>query len=385
MPVEKKFLEFFAGGGMARLGLGSDWRCLLANDIDSQKCAAYRENFGGDELHEGDIANLAPSDLPETRADLVWASFPCQDLSLAGARGGMSGARSGVFFSFWRHVETLAKLDRAPRMIVLENVTGLLTSNGGDDFVALVSLIAKAGYRVSALALDAARFTPQSRPRVFVFGFAADTATETFGEADQGSPPSDAFTPSALVSAYERLPRTVKKNWRWLSARPTHKRNTRLSSIVDWAAPTWHSPEQTARLIDMMSERQRERLNAIVRHKARRAGAAFRRTRIEGGETVQRVEARFDGLAGCLRTPAGGSSRQIIFAVENGVVRSRLLSPREAARLMGLPEDYKLPDSASAALKLCGDGVCVPVVQWIAEAIIEPALSTTAARAAKAA
>ena len=90
---------------------------------------------------------------------------------------------------------------------------------------------------------------------------------------------------------------------------------------------------------------------------------------------MQRFEARFDGVAGCLRTPAGGSSRQIIVAVDKGAVRTRLMSPREAARLMGLPEDYMLPASTTAALKLCGDGVCVPVVSWLAGAVFEPALA----------
>jgi DNA (cytosine-5)-methyltransferase 1 len=88
MSAEKTFLEFFAGGGMARLGLGSSWRCLLANDLDPQKCASYRANFGGADLIEGDIAKIDISDLPRETVDLVWGSFPCQDLSLAGARGG---------------------------------------------------------------------------------------------------------------------------------------------------------------------------------------------------------------------------------------------------------------------------------------------------------
>jgi DNA (cytosine-5)-methyltransferase 1 len=119
-----------------------------------------------------------------------------------------------------------------------------------------------------------------------------------------------------------------------------------------------------------------------MRNGARRAGAGFRRTRVENGNSVQRFEARFDGLAGCLRTPAGGSSRQIVIAIEGGKVRTRLMSPREAARLMGLGEDYILPESTTAALKLCGDGVCAPLVQWLGENIFEPALPIRAIKAA---
>lgn len=354
---------------MARLGLGENWNCALANDIDSQKCAAYRANFGDGDLVEGDIAEIETAELPQKRVDLLWGSFPCQDLSLAGARGGMQAKRSGAFFSLWRHVETLAARNAHPRIITLENVAGLITSNGGSDFQTIITLMTKAGYRTTACVLDASSFTPQSRPRLFIIAFAQDITPLPTNEK-----PSENITPAALQTAVADLPPAVRANWFWLEAAPHAKRNVRLGDIVEWDATQWHSPEQTAALIDMMAPRQRERLDALIRHGARRAGAAFRRTRIENGVSVQRLEARFDGLAGCLRTPAGGSSRQIIIAVDKGKVRTRLLSPTEAARLMGLPEEYALPENANAALKLCGDGVCVPVVRWIAEYVLEPAL-----------
>ncbi|MFV0474811.1 MAG: DNA cytosine methyltransferase, partial [Pikeienuella sp.] len=93
------------------------------------------------------------------------------------------------------------------------------------------------------------------------------------------------------------------------------------------------------------------------------------------------AEVRFDGLAGCLRTPAGGSSRQILLMVEGPRIRSRLLTPRETARLMGLSEDYILPKGATEAYRLTGDGVAAPVVRRLAERIFEPVLGA-AARAA---
>ncbi|NEX94953.1 DNA cytosine methyltransferase, partial [Caulobacter sp. 17J65-9] len=114
----------------------------------------------------------------------------------------------------------------------------------------------------------------------------------------------------------------------------------------------------------------------------RRVGALYRRVRVEHGVRAQRAEVRFDGLAGCLRTPAGGSSRQFIVVVENGAVRARLLTPREAARLMGLPDDYRLPAATTAALKVAGDGVAVPVVRALAAQVLEPLLSGPAAQAA---
>lgn len=375
-PIKNKFsfLEFFAGGGMARIGLGDTWRCLLANDIDSQKCAAYRANFGDDDLIEGDIAAIDANLLPEERVDLVWGSFPCQDLSLAGARAGMRAARSGAFFSLWRHVETLARRGAHPRVIVLENVAGLLTSNKGADFEAIITLMTKAGYQTSACVLDASRFTPQSRPRLFILAFAPDITPPTTGA------PVEGIAPAALQDAVAGLPAKVRTRWIWLDAALQARRNIRLGDVIDWDAPHWHPPEKSRELIEMMAPRQRARLDALLRSGARRAGAAFRRTRTENGVSVQRLEARFDGLAGCLRTPAGGSSRQIVIAVEDGEARTRLLSPGEAAQLMGLPEDYVLPANTGAALKLCGDGVCVPAVRWLAENILEPALHASHAR-----
>ncbi|MHA7872695.1 MAG: DNA cytosine methyltransferase [Hyphococcus sp.] len=377
MKTRFTVLEFFAGGGMVRLGLGDSWRCLLANDLDPMKCEAYRANFGGGELIESDIGALSINDLPSTRADLAWGSFPCQDLSLAGARAGIAGGRSSAFFPFWSLMEAMAAEGRAPLMIALENVTGLISSNGGRDFACVIERLTGAGYRTTACVLDAQRFTPQSRPRLFILGFSKELTPPAVL-----SPLMDETTPESLIRAQAAMSAKAKTSWFWLGERPQAQRNSRLSNIIDWTAPVWDAPSKTQALIDMMSRPQRARLEKIAANRARRAGAAFRRTRIENGENVQRVEARFDGLAGCLRTPAGGSSRQIIFAIENGVVRSRLMNPREAAQLMGLPDDYALPENANAALKLAGDGVCVPVVRWLADAVFEPALKGARTRKA---
>lgn len=377
MSDEFTFLEFFAGGGMARIGLGPNWKPIFANDYDPQKCAAYRANFGDGELVENDIGALTIHDLPRDRADLIWGSFPCQDLSLAGARGGMNGTRSSAFFEFLRLARAMRDESRAPHLLVIENVAGLLSSNGGDDFRVVIEQFATLGYRMTALLLDAKDFTPQSRPRLFIIGFGPDAAPP--GSVCQTAP--EGVSPT-IINAAARLSSTARAEWLWLNAFPARRRNTRLSDMIDSAIAEWHREEETRALIAMMSPAQRERLEALRRSKARRIGAGFRRTRVENGVRRQRFEARFDGLAGCLRTPAGGSSRQIIIEVNKGAVRTRLMAPREAARLMGLDDDYQLPKSTTAALKLCGDGVCAPVVSWLGETILAPALSQRRRRAA---
>ncbi|HEX6859827.1 MAG TPA: DNA cytosine methyltransferase [Caulobacteraceae bacterium] len=349
------FYEFFAGGGMARIGLGQAWHCAFANDFDPVKVAAYRANFGDEDIVQGDVWNLSPGHLPG-QADLAWASSPCQDFSLAGARAGLKGGRSSAFFGFWRLIEALG--ERAPRAIVIENVVGLLTSHGGQDFEALCAALAAQGYRFGALEIDAARFTPQSRPRVFILA-----SREVRGDLTGDSP----FHGPAVRGAFERLPEALKANWVWWRLAEPPRRNTDLAAVLEDAP--WRPTKDTARLLALMNPAHRQRLSEGA------VGAAFRRTRADG----QRAEVRTDGLAGCLRTPRGGSSRQTIVTVENGKVRSRLLTPREGARLMGLPDSYVLPKSATAALHVVGDGVCVPVVRWLSEQLLEPLLRPGAA------
>lgn len=130
----------------------------------------------------------------------------------------------------------------------------------------------------------------------------------------------------------------------------------------------WHTAKETEKLLRMMSPVNRQKVIQAQETGRLKVGTIYRRTR----EGVQRAEVRFDGVAGCLRTPSGGSSRQTIIVVDGPVIRSRLLSPREAARLMGLKDTYILPARYNDAYHLAGDGVAVPVVAHLAKFIISP-------------
>lgn len=367
------FYEFFAGGGLARLGLEPDFACVFANDIDAAKTRAYARAFGPEGLRTRDIWKLEAADLPG-RAALAWASFPCQDLSLAGARAGLAGPRSGTFWGFHRLIEALAREHRAPPVLVLENVCGLLSSRGGADFTTLVCALDRLGYRVGALEIDAALFTPHSRARLFVVAIRTHAPRHLMLRA-----PSAPFHSRAIVNAAARLPAPVRAQWIWWRLETPPARNTRLADLLDDGPHNWRSAEQTARLVAQMSPLQRARLDAIRASGRRQVGAVFRRIRSENGVRVQRAEARFDGLAGCLRTPAGGSSRQMLLFVEGDTLRSRLISPREAARLMGAPDHYPLPEVQTAALALFGDGVCAPVVRWLSQVLLAPLAGGAAA------
>ena len=363
------FYEFFAGGGMARAGLGAGWQCLFANDFDAKKVEAYKTNWGGGEIVCGDIHQLSISSLPG-HADLAWASFPCQDLSLAGNGAGLKGERSGAFWGFWQLISGLKAERRAPKILVLENVTGALTSNGGKDFEELCRAFQALSYRFGALVIDAVDFVPQSRPRLFIVAVRGDV--DVPGDLLEESP-SDMWATAALKRAHAALPPRLKAAWLWWRLSPPAKSNATLGDLIEKSPSDvrWHTPDETKRLVSMMSAPSLARLEAAKKSGKSTVGTIYRRTRPdEGGVKRQRAELRFDGIAGCLRTPGGGSSRQFIMVVKDESVRSRLLSGREAARLMGLPDEFKLPGNYNETYHLLGDGVAVPVVWHLEKGLL---------------
>ena len=366
------FYEFFAGGGMARAGLGSNWRCLFANDFDAKKALVYQANWGtGGELHVGDIREIETHQLPGV-PDLVWGSFPCQDLSLAGAGAGLKGERSGTFYPFWDVIHGLIDEGRAPSIVAVENVCGTLTSHGGGDFEAICRTFAEAGYRYGALVINAELFVPQSRPRLFVIGVRDGVEIPPEMLASEAEEP---FHTRALRRAIDALPAQLHERliW-WRLPIPAARANTFADMIEEEPADVeWHTQVQTKRLLDMMSPVNLKKVEEAKAAGGRRVGGVYRRTRPDAhGQKVQRAEVRFDDVAGCLRTPAGGSSRQVIMVVDGYRVRTRLISARETARLMGLDDQYMLPRRYNDAYHLTGDGVAVPVVRHLAEHIFEP-------------
>ena len=373
MGSKLQFYEFFAGGGMARAGLGSSWKCLFANDFDGKKALTYQNNWGTQgELFVGDIRNIQVGDLTGT-ADLAWGSFPCQDLSLAGDGAGLAGNRSGTFYPFWDVMRKLALVGRVPQIIVLENVCGTLTSHGGADFRAICKTFADEGYNFGAVVIDAVLFLPQSRPRIFFIGIRKNL---DFPDYLTCSGPVAPFSTSGLRNAFEGLSAELKSSWIWWNLPKPPARASRLADILEEfpSDVTWNTDKQTNCIVEMMSETNLAKVNAAKRTGRKMVGGVYKRTRVEGNKRVVRAEVRFDDVAGCLRTPNGGSSRQTILIVHRQKLRSRLLSARETARLMGLSDKYKLPKNYNEAYHLTGDGVSVPVVRFLSENLFEPLL-----------
>jgi len=245
MTASFSFLEFFAGGGMAREGLGPSWQCLFANDIAQTKGAAYAMNFGHAHLRVCDIAALTIADIPTVTADLAWASFPCQDLSLAGDGKGLGGARSGTVWQFFRLMRGLRDALRAPRIIVLENVVGWLTSQNGKDFAAVVEALSEMGYRSGAVVIDAAHFVPQSRERVFLIGVRNDITIPPGLIADE---PQADWHPASMVRAVDGV---VTPGWMWWRLPKPAMRNTVFADLIEQNpnGVGWHTTSETAHIL----------------------------------------------------------------------------------------------------------------------------------------
>ena len=150
-------LDFFAGSGLARVGLEPEFRTVWANDICPKKGAVYDANAPGPAIVIDSIANVRGANLPA--AELAWASFPCQDLSLAGNLTGIgTGTRSGLFWEWIRVLDELAAEGRRPPLLAAENVVGFLIAGDGAHFARAYEALRERGYRAGALVIDGPGF-----------------------------------------------------------------------------------------------------------------------------------------------------------------------------------------------------------------------------------
>lgn len=347
---------------MATEGLKRHFHVAWANDVCSRKAAVYLANHPA-QLAEngaaisseaesfllGGIETVQGENMPE--AALSWASFPCQDLSLAGNMNGFNGSRSSLV---WQWLRVMDEMPKRPPVIVAENVAGLLSTNGGEHYRQLHRALADRGYQVGPLVLDAVHWVPQSRPRVFVVGVQREVNIDGLHNGVKEWAHSN-----AAVNACRGLEKVI-----WWSLPEPKARKTRLADIIQFDAP--HEDRETAQYnLSLIPEHHRMKLEESIDDL--RAVPGYKRTRER-----QVLELRFDGIAGCLRTPEGGSSRQWLVLKHDGEYATRLLTTRETARLMGAPEAYKLPGSYNDGYKAMGDAVVVPVVQYLAEHLLHP-------------
>jgi DNA (cytosine-5)-methyltransferase 1 len=354
---QRTVAEFFAGIGLMRVALEKEgWKVVFANDIDERKHEMYKAHFP-DTNHFvlNDIHKLRAQEVPW--CTLATASFPCNDLSLAGARAGLRGKQSSAF---WGFVEILKKMGRKPPLVLLENVPGFLTSHGGRDFTEALKALNSLGYSVDAFLLDAVDFVPQSRQRLFVIGSLGFDTTHALVMDSRVRPKALAM----YINSHSEIRWSVRP-----MPFPTGVQSGLKSILEDLPheSAEWWAAERAKYLLSQMSRKHRLIANEMIRGKDWSYGTVFRRVR----HNVSMAELRTDNVAGCLRTPRGGSGRQILFKAGKGKYFARLLTPRECARLMGAG-NYTIEGTLNQALFGFGDAVCVPVVEWIARHYLNP-------------
>jgi len=335
--------EFFAGCGLVAYGLKGLFSPVWANDISNKKATVYRSNFESNHFVLDDIKNICGADIPY--AHLSWASFPCQDLSLAGSLGGIEAERSGLI---WEWLRILQEMPQGPAILLIENVAGLLSANQGENYTKLHYALHKLGYKSGAILLDAIHFVPQSRPRVFVIAVKND-----------GVIPAE-LTDTQPNWLHNKIAATLGKtlpDWVWWKAKKPTRSRADLKDIIDFSIP--YDKDDVLRLISLRHKERLDNMDDAI-------ATGYRRTR----NGKQCLELRFDGVAGCLRTPEGGSSKQFLIVKRDGKLNARLLSLREVARLMGTPDSFSLPDTYNDGYKAMGDAVVMPVVTFIGESFL---------------
>ena len=370
-PAAPRFAEFFAGIGLVRMGLESrGWSLVYANDIDPQKREQYDAHFGDADQHFrlGDVHAVAGDEVPDI--ELATASFPCTDLSLAGARAGLDkGTQSS---SFWGFIDVLRKMGpRRPPLVLLENVVGFITSNDGLDFRSALLALNDLGYTVDPFLLDAKWFVPQSRPRMFVVASALPDPTASQLAVESRIRP-------ALVQKFIAAHPDIAWCLRSLPTPPARSPHLlpEILDDLDDNAPEWWSRERSDYLYSQFSDKHRAVADAMIARRRWSYATVFRRVRMQlDGNKRSMAELRSDGIAGCLRTPKGGSGRQILLKAGYGRFAARLVTPRECARLMGA-DDFRIVGSANRALFGFGDAVCVPAISWIAEHYLNPLIAS---------
>ena len=306
------FIDLFAGIGGFRIALEkAGAKCVFTSEIDKYAQQVYKANFP-DEI-SGDITKIKEEDIPAH--DVLCAGFPCQAFSTVGKRNGFSDPRGTLFFDVLR----IAKHHK-PKVILLENVKGLILHNGGDTFATIGNSLADIGYSVWWKVLDATMFgLPQLRKRVFIVAIRND----------------------------------IQKPFTFPIGSQTNKR---LKDIVDSSVDANH----------FLSENR----NGFICHK-RSIGDCHYGYHLIGPDdyVFTLLTSKYEHNLIVDDTKPTGKFHNVKAKTANDRVINhqnvRRLTPKEYARLQGFTDNFVVPVSNKQAYRLFGNAVAVPVVEAI--------------------
>jgi len=313
-PANKQGLQLCGRDGSAPL-------CVGYSEIDKYAIKVYERQFNGHKNY-GDATTINPADLPDF--DLLVGGFPCQAFSVAGKRAGFNDTRGTLFFEIARILK-----HKRPRHLVLENVKGLLSHDGGKTFQTILGVLSDLGYLVEWQVLNSKDFgVPQNRERVFIVGhLGGECRPKVFpitGHSQQ----------IATVAGY-----ISEEDW------PRRHEQIRRTYNIDGAMPTIPTGQgggvMTKIVVPTLTP---------DRPKKRQNGRRF----------------KTDG------EPSFTLTGQDIHGIYDGA-KIRRLTPKECERLQGFPDDWTAGESDTQRYKMCGNAVTVNVVQAVMEKLLKGA------------
>jgi DNA (cytosine-5)-methyltransferase 1 len=337
MEQQYTFLDFFAGSGLVTEGVKPYFKTIWANDVSEKKAAIYYANHEKDNFILKDIKEIKGIDVPS--GVVSWASFPCQDLGLV-----------------WQWIRIIDEMEKKPPIVVAENVTGLVSANNGEYYKKIHKALIERDYRVGCIILDASLWLPQSRKRVFVIGVKKQVDLYAL------------YTNKPTWLHNENIKNIANsvEDWVWWDMPRPPTRKIHLDDIVDFNIQCEDNGVAKKNL-SLIPPTHMTKLRLALR-KGAKSAVGYRR--IRKGKQV--MEIRADGTAGCLRTGNGGSSRQFLIILKEDKFQIRLVTVREAARLMGAPDVYEIPGSYNEGYHAMGDAVALPVTQYLTNNLLLP-------------
>ena len=302
--------SMFAGiGGICLAFKKAGCKIVWANEIDKYACKTYRLNFGNDYLVEGDIQEIDLSSIPNF--DILTAGFPCQAFSSVGLQQGFNDPRGNLFFETARVINAIK-----PKVVFFENVANLVKHDDGKTFEVILQTLQNLEYHVTYQVMNAKEYgnLPQQRNRIYIVAFKNKEYLKNFKFPD---------AVPLTISAFDLFDKEKQDDKYYMD---DHR--------------MWD------RMMEYMTDRKR-----VYRF------------------TDWGLSCGMEGICPTLLAAMGSRFERIPFFYDDYSVR--LLTPREAARLQGFPEDYILPkENEKQVYKQIGNSVAVPVVYKIAHNIL---------------
>jgi len=326
------FIDLFAGIGGIRLGFEkAGGQCVFTSEWNKYAVMTYSDNFTVDHEIAGDITRVNENNIPDH--DVLLAGFPCQPFSIAGVskknalgrqHGFLDETQGTLFFDVARIIKA-----KRPKAILLENVKNLMSHDKGRTFNVIKNTLTQdLGYRIFPRVIDAKGFVPQHRERIYIVGFREDVPFSW--EAFESKNPSQKLMKDIL-----------------------HAQNGSEKPEKDYTTGNKARVNEKYILSDKL---WKYLYNYAAKHKAK--GNGFGYGMVNKTSVARTLSARYykDGSE---------------ILVSRGKGNPRRLTPRECARLMGYPDDFRIPVSDTQAYKQFGNSVVVPVVEAVAK-IMKP-------------